>query len=1346
MFPPAASSNQQSNFKAQRGWPQAAALVASNDFRSFGSPIQTGDTSPAINKLFTMPVGPEQFAQTAYSNNYFGNRIYVDNQGTLNIVNATSSDNGYYACALISSVGSVMAKAKLTVKQTNQLSASSDFFQDSLQTRTGGTITGKYDLSPPPVIKMGTANQTLPTNTSTTLLCEVVSQVAYKIQWYFDNKPLQDDPPRVTLLDTGALAIENLRRSDSGIYTCVVTAATMDNMPLASPFEPLDPSMLTVAPPVQQSTSRSCLLRVENPINPNIPFFRMEISRYPSPPGQAYLVSTNGNDAITIAWAPPADAGSLPVKQYVVEHYDTSQEHLGWRVIHKPQGKESLLIDGLSPEGSHFFVIRAANSHGTGPSSVIAGPMRTVAGEARYQAELQRRRNPLGSDLSDMRPDTSYARDQLMSITTNLLSLIPVSSNSIRLQWTTQAMSNYSEQTSSPVNIPLNSGGIGNFIEGFSIRYRAAGIGESLLSKDPLLGASNPSSLPLVTSYIDEEEVVTNSRSKRNVLGYYDYSQEFNEVRVADHSTEQYTINGLRPFTIYQFFVVPYFKDIDGLPSNILSAQTNEDRPSVAPPNLTIRPINNTAIRLLWIHVPPIYANGILRGYVVRVNRSDILNVPSGDQSSNLHSLSMAPKSLTLPLSSLVIAPLTAFNPESKIQPHLNGVQQFVVMYDIADLTFKSFYSIQVAAATSVGPGPWSESQNFVMDHKILASQIKSTSNEYDDVLSKSLLSNIPQTYENDSFSNGLSSIYFVSPMIMVILSILLVAGFLLYRRNNQKVITWKKTISEHFTNKFYTPSVVDHHHHGPNSIQQNIYDHQQHLIYSAGSTHMAQQSVPAQTMWTANNGGGCINSSGTGSLSSHGGLLPINNDPNATRSRINNEQILLMNNAKDAGSRFIRGTNPTGHIMNQMSTDSTRSSNHPNNHQQIVHHGGDYYSVINNATEYEELNQQQRNAMQQPFASNAERHQTGSSNSDTSCPSSVTRLLPNQNYNRDMLGRGYVDQQRHEMVLQQQIGCTVGEGKQPFMTMINGNEASKLHQKASLSPYATTNLMNQTPQHNQHLFSNSPMNLIDSSRQQNLMIHNGSTLDDSSRILMAQKMSGAQNPISSFRTLQRGPMSIQQRGGVAPVQNQMFVQHEGHNIHHQVGQPNYMASQFQGNNLVANITPNPIADVKSNLYEHIDYGRTPNEINMLQQANIQPAQKQQVDILSSSTSSGSVRSPPQHSPDQQSNNGGNKFRRGSSNPVNEAHDLRVFSSAHSARPSDCGSELQRLSGNAKSVNNEGVNGDVAVDEDKEQIDETTAFRQKSFPSDSNQRNRQLSKRKRQQQRNQMHNNNQKIG
>lgn len=193
----------------------------------------------------------------------------------------------------------------------------------------------------------------------------------------------------------------------------------------------------------------------------------------------------------------------------------------------------------------------------------------------------------------------------------------------------------------------------------------------------------------------------------------------------------------------------------------------------------------------------------------------------------------------------------------------------------------------------------------------------------------------------------------------------------------------------------------------------------------------------------------------------------------------------------------------------------------------------------------------------------------------------------------------------------------------------------------------------------------------------------------------------------------------------------------------YQSGHANHMMSQQMSNHVQTGLmNASHLLENKSNLYEHIDYNGIKNShqpvCNVIQ---IDGIQRQQGDLISSSTSSGSVKSPNDH--------GQAKYRRGSmiANSENEAHDLRVFSTAHGSRPSDL-SERQRLTDgtecDARGAQQGGID-DERDDEDASQVDETTAFRRQSAP-DEEQRTRQLSKRKRKQQRNRMHNNNQKIG
>lgn len=1303
-------------------WPQTAPLVSSDPRSS----MPTSDTSPSINKLFTMSISPEHNPTSSFSDNYFGNRIYVDNQGTLNIMNATSSDSGYYACALISSVGSVLGTAKLTIKQQNSPTFMDQYepsyMNDPSQFRTNSASASKFDLLPPPVIKLGAANQTLPTNTSATLNCEVVSQVLYRIQWLFEGQVLQEEPNRVMVSENGALVIDNLKPSDSGIYTCVVTAANDQAIPLANPFETLDSSMLTSAPPIPQTTSHSTMLKVASPMNPNIQFHRMDAYAYPSSPGPANLVSTNGNDGITIAWAAPADSGTLPIREYIIEHFDTSQD-LGWREIYTIKAKESLFIDGLSSEGSHFFVIRAANSRGVGPSSAIAGPFRTVSGEARYQQELQRRRDPLRRPVSDftstgsLRPEAGYARDRLMTISTNLVALSPISSSSIRLQWSIQLSNNVSSNSYDlTMGFSLPSlPDVNEFLGGYSIRYRAIGTAESLLSQDVPTNINTnvwssrssdmPASLPLITSFIDDQEDSA-GRQKRDLANYFDYSQEFKEVKVADHNAEQYTVNDLRPFTLYQFFVVPYYKDIDGVPSNILTAQTNEDKPSVAPPNLTVHPINNTAVRLLWLHIPPAYTNGILRGYVVQINRSDMANgqqVDATGVATFAQASRLTPsRILNLPLGSVNVVPIGPYNSEMRSYPYLNNIQQYIVMYDLTNLTFKSFYSLQVAGFTSSGHGPWSDTQNFIMDPATL-SQLRANGNEIDDVISKTLISNGPHTYVR---GGPISSTVTVRSLTAIMILIVIIIVFFYYTRDRNGVVTWKKTITEHFNNKFYMPSTVDSR--GLNSIQQNIYDHQQHLIYS-GSSQINRQAVGSQSLW-ANNG--CMTSSGTGSISSHGGPIGISADPNR---RIVGDQMLVMN-GKDMSTRFIKCQ--TDQRANQMITDSTRIN--PNDH---IGHQGDYYSVINNMAEYEELDNHQRNNIQ--IMTNADHVQTASSNSDTSCPNSVTRLLPNQNYTRELLSKKFSVHPRHDSIPQQQRA--VGN---PMMFANIG-----------LSPYATTNLANQDSVH-QQIIPGHQVTLIDTSRQPNIIMHNGNaTMDDSSRAFLShqqQQSNGAQHyPCNVFRTLQRNPVNQQARNNhqFVPMQSQQFMQPDNSNTRMQ-NQP-CLTGQYQANSATINVSSNPLSDMKSNLYEHVDYtdNMVVNQNQSYPSKNRFQNSQTSNDVISSSTSSGSMKSSPQQgSPEQQTNS--TRFRRGSQQQANndsEAHDLRVFSSSHDTRPLDEATERDVLNGGYSIERYEG-----GESRDVNRVG-ATALRQEITQDDG--RARQLSKRKRLQQRNRLHNN-----
>ncbi len=111
-------------------------------------------------------------------------RFSVSSEGALTISGVRKEDRGYYVCSALSVVGSSMAKAYLTV------SAVADV--------------------PPPIIKLGPANQTLPQDTVAMLPCEALGSPQPVIKWLVNNKPVPLQEPRFVVLDSGTLQIDGM--------------------------------------------------------------------------------------------------------------------------------------------------------------------------------------------------------------------------------------------------------------------------------------------------------------------------------------------------------------------------------------------------------------------------------------------------------------------------------------------------------------------------------------------------------------------------------------------------------------------------------------------------------------------------------------------------------------------------------------------------------------------------------------------------------------------------------------------------------------------------------------------------------------------------------------------------------------------------------------------------------------------------------------------------------------------------------------------------------------------------------------------------------------------------------
>lgn len=161
------------------------------------------------------------------------------------------------------------------------------------------------------------------------------------------------------------------------------------------------------------------------------------------------------------------------------------------------------------------------------------------------------------------------------------------------------------------------------------------------------------------------------------VEGFYIYSREIPMRSIYKMLTVLHgggasacTINGLQNFKEYEFFLVPFYKKVEGKPSNSRRTRTLEGRPTYAPDNMEAALLNNSAVYLQWSPPSNDTINGKLISYQVIVKGFDSYNI-----SHILTNMTVDASSPTLLL---------------------------------ANLSAGVTYSVSVAAATKVGFGPFS--------------------------------------------------------------------------------------------------------------------------------------------------------------------------------------------------------------------------------------------------------------------------------------------------------------------------------------------------------------------------------------------------------------------------------------------------------------------------------------------------------------------------------------------------------------------------------------------------------------------------------------------------------------
>ncbi|CAN7940842.1 unnamed protein product, partial [Ixodes hexagonus] len=433
-------------------------------------------------------------------------RFSVTNEGTLIISSVRKEDKGYYTCSALSVVGSSMAKGHLEVTAVEDL--------------------------PPPVIRLGPANQTLPVNTAAVMPCEATGTPTPTIRWQYNAVPLLTSTKhRFVILQSGTLKINGLQIQDSGTYTCTASSESGE-------------------------TSWTAFLTVESPHNPNVNFHRSpDPSNFPGPPSKPVVVNIT-ETSVTLTWRRSEKVGESSLKGYTIEYYSSDLQS-GWVSGAHRVHSETHTIQALRPDSRYIFIVRAENSHGLGPPSPASDVMRTLGLAPDFLPEH----------------NLDEARVKLTACVVTLLGLRAASSTAIKFNWRIQGDKDY--------------------VEGFYIRFRDVSGG----------------------------------------------SLKYNMVTVLNGGASSYVLNDLRPYTKYELFLVPFYKSVEGPPSNSRSVQTLEDVPTAAPEDVRAHVLNVTAATILWSPPPPQHYNGKLRGYNVYVTGN--LSEPYLNKSTNstTHSL-----------------------------------------------------------------------------------------------------------------------------------------------------------------------------------------------------------------------------------------------------------------------------------------------------------------------------------------------------------------------------------------------------------------------------------------------------------------------------------------------------------------------------------------------------------------------------------------------------------------------------------------------------------------------------------------------------------------------------------
>ncbi|XP_071316928.1 roundabout homolog 1-like isoform X1 [Trachinotus anak] len=354
--------------------PPAFAIRPRNQVATAGRTVTfqceaTGNPQPAI---FWQREGSESLL-FSYQPPQPYSRLSVSQMGSLTITDVQHSDGGFYSCQALNIAGSVITKALLEVTDSG-----SDH--------------------PPPVIRQGPINQTVPVDSTVVLGCQTAGSPPPTVHWKKDGVPVSPVDSRVSLTDTGSLEIRYTKLGDTGFYNCVASSSNGEASWTA----------------YLQVEEFGVVVQSSQPTDPNL---------IPSAPFKPEVTDIS-RTSVTLSWKTNPGAGATPTS-YLIEAFSYT---LGsrWVTLAEYVKTQTYVLRNLKPGAVYLFMVRAVNAYGLSDPSPISDSVRTQDSTSTMQGV-----------------DHRHIQRELGDVVIHLHTPAVLSSSAVRLQWMVEQQSPY---------------------------------------------------------------------------------------------------------------------------------------------------------------------------------------------------------------------------------------------------------------------------------------------------------------------------------------------------------------------------------------------------------------------------------------------------------------------------------------------------------------------------------------------------------------------------------------------------------------------------------------------------------------------------------------------------------------------------------------------------------------------------------------------------------------------------------------------------------------------------------------------------------------------------------------